>query len=312
MTWKHKYLWLFGIFASVLSSGGAGAWDMLYNNASMLFNQPRYVNDLNVLYTSKTLQLVFGNVGKFFSDPNILSLLTLVIILAIFLLFLWLSLSSQGAIINATKAFTDNKPTNIEQDFVVGHSSFWRLLGLQALAQLAIYGTLLIIGIPFVWVFLAKGTQVLTDIFFVISFIVLLPLAIIIYFILTFASIYTVLQKTSIIESATKAWKLFKTKWIESLEFALLLFVINIVIALFFVLLIGVPMVGIFFNKDLITNYVIVSLILMLAVFLIVNGALTAFQFVATVMFVQKIQTETTHSKVVLFFQKLFRKKQAI
>lgn len=307
ITWKHKYLWLFGLFATILSSAGASAWDLFFTNTTRVFDQPEYLQNLKILYSSGTLGLVFDNVSTNLSQFWTLSA-DVYILIALMLGLVAVAIIAQGALIHASASHEDGKDAGIQESVFVARKSFWKLTGLQALFQLAIYGSLAVIGAPLLSLFLIKGIELPGMIFSFISYIVLLPLSIILYFILLYASIFTVINKSAIWKSSMDAWHLFKSNWIVSLEFALLLFVINIVIGFFFVLILAVPAVIIIQSQTTITVFSIWSLILMLIIFLLVSGILTTFQFSATVLFVKRIAKNQNHGILGRFFMRLLKK----
>jgi len=310
ITWNHKYLWFFGLFATILSSAGASAWDMLVTNTTRVFDQPQFFANLKILYSSGTLGLVYDNVltniTHFWNlSPDVLILLILMLAL------LALAILSQGALIHGAAKLDDGQKTDVHTDFQAGRSSFWRLTGLQVIFQLAMYGSIFIIGAPLISLYLANGSETPAYIFSFLSYILLLPLSIIIYFILLYASIYTVINKTKIRTSIIEAWRLFKKNWLTSLEFAFILFLINIVIGFIFVLILAVPAVVIVQSQVAVNAFTIWSLALMLIVFLILSGILTAFQFNATVLFMKRISAENHPGWLHRIFEKLFKKNQS-
>lgn len=307
ITWRHKYLWLFGIFATILSSAGASAWDLFFTNTTRVLDQPEFLQNLQSLYSSGTLGIIFENVSGNLSSFWTLSP-ELYILIILMLALVAIAIMSQGALIHASSQNDDEAPSSIQENITVARQSFWRLTGLHVLFQLAIYGSLLIIGAPLLSLFLVQGSEITGVIFSFISYIILLPISIIIYFILLYASIYTVINKTSVWKSAVDAWHLFRQNWIVSLEFALILFVINIVIGFLLVLLLALPAVIIVQSQVAITTYSIWSLVLMLVVFLLVSGVLTTFQFASTVLFVKRIARQSNHGYIGRFFLKLFKR----
>lgn len=313
ITWKHKYLWFFGIFATALSSAGAGAWNILVTNITRVFEQPQLFEDINTLYTSDTLSYVFSNVSNFLSHPTFNSFAGLIVPLALIAIGVWLSITSQGGLISATAILSDEKKTTIEQNFRAGRESFWRLFALFILSQLAIYGTWFILGFPLVAISITNGLPSLTTIFAIISFVIFVPLSVVVNFILIFASIYTVINKTPIIESAYQGWKFFRNHWLTSLEFALLLFLINIVVTLFFVFLLVMPLVIILLIQSSGSSYVLWSAVVTLIVLVAVGAVLTTYQFAATVVFVKKLsKEEASNGWVSKLLHKLFKMQKTI
>ena len=312
LTWKHKYLWIFGIFASLVSSGMASAWDLIYNNASTIINQQTYINNLNQLYTSNTLALLVKNSLQFFTGFDIGSILAVLIVLCIFVAFVWISVVSQGALINAASLWQSGKQSNITNDFSESQRSFWRLLGLQVIGRLAIYGSVLVAAAPLLSLYFFKGIDMMVILFAALSFIVILPFGLLVYFIVMYASIYTVVEKTPIMASVTKGWHLFKTNWYISIIFALILFIINIVIGFLASQFLAIPAIIIVQSAASLSTYGVFTVLLLLAGFLIVQGALVAFQYGATVHFMKSISAQSIPSKLIDFLTRKLKRNPGL
>lgn len=307
LAWKHKYLWIFGIFASLVSSGLASAWDLLYNNASKVIDQQTYLNSLNQLYTSNTLTLLVKNSFQFFTGFNITSVLAILIVLCIFIAFIWLAIVSLGALINASSLWQDGKSSNITNDFSESQRSFWRLLSIQAIGRLAIYGSILIAAAPLLSLYFFKGIDVMVLLFAILSFIIIIPFGLLVYFISMYASIYTVVEKTPIMTSVSKGWNLFKNNWYISVVFALVLFIINIIIGFLASQFLAIPAVIIVQSQASLSTYGVFTVLLLLAAFLVVQGALVAFQYGATVHFMKSISAKSIPSKFIEFLARKFK-----
>jgi len=311
ITWKHKYLWFFGLFATILSSAGASAWDLFVTNTTRVFNQPQFFSNLKILYSSGTLGLVYDNVLTNLTNFWTLSP-DIIILLALMLGLVALAILSQGALIHGAAKIDDGEKTDMQIDVEAGRRSFWRLTELQVIFQLAIYGSIFVIGAPLISIYLAQGSETPTYIFSFLSYILLLPLSIVIYFILLYASVYTVINKTKIKQSIVEAWHLFKNNWLISLEFALVLFLINIVVGFIFVLVLAIPAVIIVESQTVVNGFTVGSLAMMLIVFLFLSGILTAFQFNATVLFMKRISSGKYSGWLARIATKLFKKKSRI
>lgn len=310
-SWHHKYLWIFGIFASIFSSGGAGAWALLVNNYAVLQDQATQVNELKGLYNDKLLQAVAGNIFTFFTKPSALSILAILAIVIFFALFIWLAIASQGALISGSARVIQNDKASIEEDFRVGNRTFFKVLGLQVLGRLASYGSLLIIGTPLLALYLSNNNEIFPLIFSILSFVVLMPIGVVIFFILLFASIYVVVYKLGFLQSIEKAWHLFKHNWLSSLEFAFVLFLVNLLVGFCLAIVLIVPLLVMVFS-NITFSYVLFSVIVVLVLILLTIGMLTTFQFIATVHFVKTIDAQTAPSRIIGWLNKLFiRKKQS-
>ncbi len=310
-SWHHKYLWIFGIFASIFSAGGAGAWALLVNNYSVLQDQATQINELKGLYNDKLLQGVAGNIFTFLTKPNALSILAILAVAIFLLLFVWLAIVSQGSLISGASRIINNEKTSIEADFRVGNQIFFKILGLQVLARLATYGSLLIIGTPLLALYLSNNKEIFPLIFSILSFVLLMPLGVVIFFILLFASIYVVIQKMEFLASIERAWHVFKNNWLSSLEFAFMLFIVNLIAGFCLAIILVVPLL-VMVISNITFNYVLFSTLVVMVLILLTIGMLTTFQFIATVHFIKVIDKEMAPSRIVGWLTRLFtRKKQA-
>lgn len=291
ITWNNKFLWFFGFFAFTLSSGAAGAWNTVVSNVLRVMNQPQLFDDLSYMYSSNFLGLIAGNLKNGMSNFNTIPIVVVILFCLILVAVLWLSLTSQGAVIAGSALAEDKKKLSIEQCFTFGMSSFWRLLGLFIIAQLALYGAWLVIGLPLVSLYVIKGVASLATLFSVISFVVFVPLSMVVYFVLLYASVYTVINKTSLKESFLQGWKLFKKYWVPSLEFALILFVINVLVIFLFALLFIIPLILIVASQAVVLTFVLWSAIVMLVALILIIAVLATFQFSAVVVFMKRLES---------------------
>jgi hypothetical protein len=288
IAWKHKYLWLFGLFASIVAASGSFEYQLLTGNfqAGALENSYYYLNVLLVGLQSLGL-FIIGFIKLFSYDIlTIINTLTvLIIVLTLIISFIWLSVSSQGALVAASKKLILNKKRssdlNIRKLITIGHENFWSVLGLNLLVKLAIAIILSIISLPLIA--LATKYSTYLTLIYTLAFLVFIPLAVACSLMIKYAIAYKVLDGKDFLNSIKKSWELFQKNWLVSLEMGIILFLISFLIG--FLLLLALLLV-IFPYFIFAIDYGIIWLIILLAalalsLILIVGSFLTTFQISA-------------------------------
>ena len=140
ISWRNKYLWFFGFFAGVTSSGfnipsipsggGDGGFDDFDPGGS----------DFSSSLAAQAGQGVFENVGLLIALG--------IVVLLIVLVFIALGLISQGALAESVAAIDRGEQRRFSSAWRAGLSNLWRVLGYYVLFILISLGFLLAIGIP--------------------------------------------------------------------------------------------------------------------------------------------------------------------
>lgn len=312
IAWRHKYLWLLGLFASIVAASGSFEYQMLVGNfqSGVLDNSYYYLNLL--LAGLQALGLFLIGIFNLFSYDilTIINTLTVLIIaLAIISSFVWLSISSQGAIVASTKKIINSRKKaldlSIRDMLTIGHQNFWSLLGLNVLSKFVIILILSIISIPLV-VLAAKYSAYLTLIY-VLSFIIFIPVVISVSLIIKYAIAFKVLDGEDFLNSIKKACKMFRDNWLISVEMGIILFLISFLSG---ILLLGVLSITILpyfvFAADYGIGWLIV-LLAIIALFLIlaVSALLTNFQIASWTDIFLELKKGNGQAKL----ERVFRKK---
>ena len=140
ISWRNKYLWIFGFFAggtssgfnvpTIPSGGGGGDFDDLDPGGS----------EFSSSLAAQAGQGVFENVGLLVALG--------IVVLLIVLVFIALGLISQGALAESVAAVDRGEQRRFSSAWRAGLSSLWRVLGYYVLFILISIGFLLAIGIP--------------------------------------------------------------------------------------------------------------------------------------------------------------------
>jgi len=283
--WKHKYLWFFGLFASLTAIGGSVEYQLI----AQKFNQ----NLINGSYDSLNGILLLGELCQglyqgliqllqynFWSILNALTFLLLS--LTLLFVFVWLAITSQAAlvykvkkILGAKKKLTD---LGIRQGLTVGHQHFWAVLGLNILIKVLISLAFFIISLPLLFMFF-NDTAVLVVVY-TILFVIFVPVAVSLSLLVKYAIAYNVLEGRPLMASLEAGWKLFKNNWLVSLEMAIILFIINFLVGFGILLLLSIFVFPLFWMGLAIqaTGLVIITLLVALIIMILIGSGLTAFQ----------------------------------
>jgi len=223
ISWRYKKLWFFGLFASLI--GFNAEYQVTPGrNGGLVFNSPLK----NWLETD-----IFGYIGQLFSadfSRGFIFLIACLIFLALGLLLVWLAVSSQAAIIESNKKLMlGTKKISINEELKNGSHNFWPVLLLNIFSKLITVAALSIIALP---VLLSLKFPICSEILYIVFFIIFVALAIAGQIIIKYAINSTVIFKTNIGQSLKAGHILLKKNWLISIEIIIILFLINIGVAL--------------------------------------------------------------------------------
>lgn len=307
LTWHHKFLWFFGFFAFLLNVGIVSGMLSFFQNIGTVSTQAETVADARLLYENRTLGFVWDNVKTFGTEITFSNALTLVLILAIFAFFIWMSIVSQGALISASGKFRAGQNTTPEESFQKGTKNFWPVAWLNLLKFLATTGLAILVGVPLLSLFLIQGNEVWFTLLGILIFLILIPLATIVNFLLQFALASAVLKQRRVWQSIQDAWQLFRSHWLATLEMALLLLLIVAIAAYLFNLVFSDNLVELYVAQSAgypigFKQYFTVSFTLFLIANVLFNGIVIAFNYVVTTLFYLKLQEGSWTAHLVRLF----------
>lgn len=218
ITWRFKFLWLFGFFVALTSGGSGGGWNF-YNFSNFTTDTSDHQFRQGVSQVLNFISIHWG----------------IIIILGIFIILFWflllfLSLTSQAAIISSIGKIENKQETNLKESFRRGIHYFWRVLGLFILIGLPFFILSLFIVIPLI-LWLVSGNLSFLPLFvgiLFLSILLIILLAFFIGFISRYALRLIVLKDEKVIASLSSGFQLFFAKWKESLIIWLLLLAIGI------------------------------------------------------------------------------------
>ncbi len=300
ITRKHKFLWFFGIFALWLGNGGEMQifFRTLYAVEDLSFSKiPEFINQIFLLDIIK-------NSTSINSILIWIAFVLIEIILAVFVA--WLITISQVSIIKSTDTVSKGKTALFGEQFKESQKHFFPVLGFNIISELLISLLVFLLIIPLLLV-IAMGGLKFKFLVGVIVFVVFLPIAIIISFVMRYAINFVTIRGERFSSALSKAWILFKTNWLISLEMAFALLIINTIIGIF-TIYITMIIIGPFFSSDLLSTFtttdgmlkVVIFRLLPLAILYIFVGAgIAVYQIVAWTLLFNELVESKRYSKLV-------------
>lgn len=315
ITWQHKYLWFFGLFAAMLSAGGG--WRLLTQNIQANYQGDFWSGLVNFLNVKFFYQAVTGGLADMFKYDWLFALdniLGLILIGLIAAFFIWLTIACQGGLIShIQKIITHKKNSNpeliVKDGLRAGHLSFWSLFGLNILFKVLINFAFILISIPFLFLTLTDNGWLGAS--YVILFLIFIPIAIALNLIVRYAMAYTIIEKNSFVEAVENAWRLFSKNWLISMEMLIALFIINFIagaLILLFLTIFVLPLliVGVTFAMSWLASLMIVIGLIILA---LAGSVLTTFENAGWVGLFVRLEEKGGLAKLERIFQKKKNKK---
>jgi len=306
ITWHNKYLWFFGLFAALL--GNANEYEILFGGLSGETGQNFFSGFSRIAETGIFSKQALLGIRTIMAE-NPLSLLLLLVIglvmLALFAFLIWLTVISQAAIVNNSVKAITKKKHNFQAGAISGMKNFWPVFGLNAISKFVICSVFALLGLSFI--------ATLKPIYIFI-FIIFIPAAIALSFIIKYAIAYVVIRNSCFKDSIRQGWQLFARNWLISLEMAFLLFAITFLVGFVLIIIFGslntvFAFLTVLFSKLLpafgFWIFVVIRSLFILAITVFIGAILTSWQIASwTGLFLELIGKGGT-SKIVRMFGRI-------
>lgn len=312
IVWNNKYLWFFGLFASLTLAGGSIEYQFINQTFKQGVISSSYQGLNTWLALSETFQMVWWGLIDLFKQNIIViinSLTILLLTLTLITVFVWFAITSQAALIDGVKKVLSAKKkiniSSIRAGLTVGNQHFWPVLWLNILIKILISFAFFLISLPLL--FLAISDNSVFLIAYTILFTIFVPVAVSLSLLVKYAISARVLENKSITSSLEKAYSLFKKNWLISLELALLLFLISLVSSgLILIMLAIIVYPFAWLGLVLSLNWLVVlMLILALLAIIIFGSILTSFQIASWT----NLYIHINDNKGVSKLERIFHKK---
>jgi hypothetical protein len=305
LSWQRKKLWIFGIFASLLASGGI--YDVLTRTISRV---EKGGNALDYLFEGSVygFAIMEQYLQHLLTLDSTRTVITLTIITLICVGIIVASIISQSALFLGLHA-KEYKCTKKTRKEALKH--FTDVFILNAINKALTFALTAVTSLT-LGLFLLETTQINAALFFGV-FLLFIPLTITINVVTLMATVDTVLKKRHAFASLHEGWIIFKRHWLAALELGLLLFffvLLGGLVTLLLCLLLAVPawmlLMGFLLAGQpfLYAIALIFAALLFLGILLAYAGLAATFQYAAWLKFYKRA-SHTIHGKK--FIAKLLR-----
>ncbi len=312
ITWKHKYLWFFGLFVVFLGNGGE--YEIFFHALSQSGKGAQFPF-LSTLWNGNVFSLYFlkNFFQNFFSDPfsSIVSLIIVLLFFIAIVFLIWLSVTSQGALIYCVNQIDGVKKLRIGQGIEKARQHFRDIFFVNVIYYVLLFLFLTIIGLPIYALVLGRGITAGIFLLYFVNFLIFLPLAIIVSFITKYAVISIVIEKQDAWGALERGWKLFLRYWLPSLEMSIILFFVNLFLSLLVIIaliFIAIPFVifGIIATVSVGSNIPLLFLmtlgaLVLLFILIFVGMFALTFQYTVWTLFFRRISQDGIVSKLIRF-----------
>ena len=312
ISWKNKWLWLLGFFAAIIGNGSV--YEALlrgFNNLSQgntIFDTLREYAESGVLgMISLTKLSALWQTDSSAFAVNIFTILLLLCVLAIIISF---GVIGQAGTVEAVIRLDEKKKTGLKENVKIGLERFWPVLELNVIMKVVLLGLLfLIIYLTSLVVFESAAINL---ILYVISLVIFLVLGIIIYFVTIYAVAFAVLRRQGTLDALAGAWHLFRRHILLNLEMGLLLFILNVGLAIVFFIAAFIILSQFLlfyflclFSGSVIISKIIIALIMLifLALMVFVGAWWSTFQLGVWAILFEELAVKGGKSKIVRLFE---------
>jgi len=308
-TKAHRWLWLFGLFAALIVGNG-GEIDIYFNHLGTLtedtsFLSPsfwlsgsgvQFINFWQLILTLNGWQLGLAIFG--------VGLLSMVVI--------WFIITAQTVLIYAANHSQSAGGLEFKNYIKIAQKYWWSIFVLNLIQKIFILGLLLVLAIPWLAAFLQYKILYYEIMYLIISFVILVPLAILTSFLFKYAANYIVIAEQRLLPALSSAWKLFRRNWLVSLEMAGLIFCLNLLVSfslLVIYILSSSPFIILSTVSGLAANsysgllsFVLIAYYILVILIVLLGAVFSTFQWSAWTILFKEISVGRGQSKITRWF----------
>ncbi|HPI66938.1 MAG TPA: hypothetical protein PKZ16_00065 [bacterium] len=314
--WRAKYLWIFGLFAVLVMN--SGEFNLVVNNFSGLTERSQTLLQWQDFYQQGILGNMWHNFKDLFVNFSLNTLLLIALLVFLFLFVLWLAIVSEAGLVAGSYREYRNLPIHFREAFALGRQNFWPVLWLNVVGKIVVSGLLALLSLPLAWLYFKTQSGFWQFIFVLVSFVVLIPVAVLVSFLVKYAVMFVVLKKDNLKQAITNSWKFFKKYWVISIEMAIVMFLVGILAVLAMIILAVVlilPLALVLYIvyvlqiSGLMMFAIIFSLALMAILLFWIGALLSTYQITAWVILFERLNESTAYAKIARLAAKWFSKK---
>lgn len=229
ITIRKPWLWFFGLFAVLAFD--YEVYDILIDGPDAVAIFQERIDELRELWVTGQLSEAWTNARVLLAENVLSSLLIALVVLIAAALVVWIIIVSQAALIAHAAWHREGKELDFSSTFLQGRQYLRPLFLITLYAKVFVYGLFVVIELPLAVTFIRSGNLSLTIFMAMIAFLLLIPLNIIVSFIARYAAAFVILEEKPVNEAIRLGWRLFVRHWLASLEMALLLFILNVLVS---------------------------------------------------------------------------------
>lgn len=305
VTWKRKSLWIFGIFAALISTGGVV--DMVWRTLEKVGKTESMLENL------MDVSFIGYNVAASYIHqlailgPERTSFIVIFATLMGILLVIMATLS-QGALVLGIRAKTPQDPYELRCE---AGSHFWSLFLVGVLNKLATLLLIVLMTLPLLLINLSTSLDHV--LIFLLLTLLFLPATIMVNIIYMFALIDIIEKRAHPLNAIHTGIRLFAKQWLATFEYGIILFFVVLGAGIVFLMLLSLLVIpfSILYTASVLTSsfsifltFNIVSVFVLFALILTFGGACVTFQYSAWYNF-YKHGLHKTHGKKT--FSKILR-----
>lgn len=299
LAWKRKFLWVLAFFAAL--AGNGGEYELVFSGSDSINGQSYLLGLLRAFYTNGTLKTITENVQQFFGTYPIPSIFLALLLLLLFLLVVWLIIVSQAALVWVLARLRANATASFHEAFTAGTRFFSPIFLLNVIAKAVILGIIFLIALPLGIAYIRTGAPLYNSLYILAVFLALVPVAVVLSFIVKYASVFAVIREQTWRRAFASGWQLFTKNWLVSLEVAFILFALNLISSLL--------LIFVLFLLGLVTNPV--GTILFFAILTVFGAFVATFQYGAWVNLFFELEAGRARSKLMRWADRLTGKSVA-
>jgi hypothetical protein len=286
-TWNKKYLWWFGLLASL--SGGSN----FFLNFPSRNNQNSGQAEMDTFY-------------QFINNYWTLIFAAITALIILFFIFFILGLIGRGALIRALEKSQRGEKMNFRQGLRDGRKYFWQILAINLTIGISLLLAIIVMAIPITFMFINKAIFVGAT-FTLLAFIILIPLFFLAAFLKNYGYLYLLLAKLRPWAALENAYALLLNNLpasilmllviiLTSFVFGLVVFSVSVPVILIF-MLIG----GLAYLAAKIAGVIVVAVIgglVILAAFFLLRAVYETFVQTVWILFFQEIAKPKVEEKI--------------
>jgi hypothetical protein len=227
--WRYAWLWPFGLMAAI--AGNGGEYGSIISAVDRLSSEGDFIAGLRTALVDNKFNLAWQNFEQALIRTPESFMATLFLLVVAVMIIVWLVIVSQAALIKAVGKLDSGEPASFSEVAIAGNHHFWPILMLNIIVRCAIWLLLAVAILPFLISYLMRAGSAEFDSLIIISFLIFIPLSVLISFIIKYAAIAVVLDKKSWWGGLEQAVGLFFRNWLVSLEMATIIFAVNIMLS---------------------------------------------------------------------------------